>query len=121
MSETVAFYPLLPGGQASIQNDTLSKICTTSFGKYINKCLIHGQREAYAMSLTTGNVKESEKDTADQKHINLDIDIAMKNDDSSQEGPNISNLKEIRLKHFRQRQPPVRYRHSVDSRSLLDQ
>ena len=71
------------------------------------------------MSLTTVNMKESEKDTKNQNHINLDSNIAMENDDSSQEGPNISNLRKIRLKHFRQRQPPVRYRQLVGSPSLL--
>ena len=35
------------------------------------------------MLLTTGNVKEIGKYTANQKHINLDINIAMKNDVSS--------------------------------------
>ena len=39
--------------------------------------------------------------------------------DSSQEGSSISNIMEIRLNHLRQRQPPVRYRHSADSPSLL--
>ena len=71
------------------------------------------------MSLTTDNTKESEKNTTNQNHINLDSNIAGENDDSSQEGPNISNLKEIRLKHFRQRQSLARYRYSVGSVSLL--
>ena len=71
------------------------------------------------MSLTTDNMKKSEKDTTNQNHISLDSNTAMENDDSSQEGTNISNLREIRLKHFRQRQPPVRYRQSVGSPSLF--
>ena len=119
LSETVALSPLLPGGQVSIENNTLSEISTTCFCTYINKCLICEQNEAYAMSLTTDSMKESEKDTTNQNHINLDSNIAMENDDSSQEGPNIRNLREVRLKHFRQRQPPVRYRHSVVSPNLL--
>ena len=74
------------------------------------------------MSLTTDNMKEREMDTEKQNHINfinLDSNIAKENYDSSQEQPNINNLREIRLKYFRQRQPPVRYRHSVGSPSLL--
>ena len=35
------------------------------------------------MSLTTGNVKEIGKYTANQKHINLGINIAVKKDDYS--------------------------------------
>ena len=35
------------------------------------------------MLLTTGNVKEIGKYMANQKHINLDINIAVKNDVSS--------------------------------------
>ena len=108
LSETVAFPPLLPRGQVSIENNTLSKICTTRFCTYIDKCLICEQNTAYAMSLTTDNMKESETDTGNQNHIHLDSNIAMENDGSSQKGPSISNLREIRLNHFRQRQPPVR-------------
>ena len=40
LSEIVALSPSLPGGQVSIENNTLSKICTTCFYIYINKCLI---------------------------------------------------------------------------------
>ena len=58
-------------------------------------------------------MKESEVDTGNQNHINLDSNITMGNDDFSQEGPNISNLREIRLKYFRQGQSPVRYRYSL--------
>ena len=119
LSEVVAFSPSLQRGQVSIENNTLSKICTTCFCTYIDKCAICEQNQAYAMSLTTGNMKESETDTGNQNHINLDSNIAMENYHSSQEGPNISNLREIRLKHFRQRQPPIRCRHSVGSPSLL--
>ena len=122
MSETVAFSPLLPVGHISLENNALSKICTTCFCTYIDKGLICEQNEASAMSLTTDNMKESERDTENQNHINfinLDSNIAKENYDSSQERPNINNLREIRLKHFRQRQPPVRYRHSVGSPSLL--
>ena len=122
LSETVAFSPLLPGGHVSLENNALSKICTTCFYTYIDKCLICEQNEAYAMSLTTDNMKEGEMDTEKQNHINfinLDSNIAKENYDSSQEQPNINNLREIRLKYFRQRQPPVRYRHSVGSPSLL--
>ena len=100
LSET-AFSLSLPGGQFSIENNTLSKICTTCFCTYTDKCLICEQNEAYAMSLTTDNMKESETDTGNQNHINLDSNNAMENDDSSQEGPSISNLREIRLRHFR--------------------
>ena len=119
LSETVAFSPSLQGGQVSIENNALSKICTTCSCTYIDKCLIYEQNEAYAMSLTTDNKKESETDTGNQNHINLDSKITKENDDSSQEEPNINNLREIRLKHFQQRQPPVRCRHSVGSPSLL--
>ena len=111
LSETVAFSPFLPGGHVSLENNALSKICTTCFYAYIDKCLICEQNEAYAMSLTTDNMKEGEMDTEKQNHINfinLDSNIAKENYDSSQEQPNINNLREIRLKYFRQRQPPVR-------------
>ena len=64
-------------------------------------------------------MKESEADTGNQNHINLDSNITMGNDDFSQEGPNISNLREIRLKYIRQGQSPVRYRHSLGLPSLL--
>ena len=53
------------------------------------------------MSLTTDKMKESETDTGNQNHINLDSNNAMENDDSSKEGPSISNLREIRLRQFR--------------------
>ena len=119
LSETVAFCPPLPGNQVSIENNALSKICTTCLCTYIDKCLICEQSEAYAMSLTTDNMNKSETGTGNQNHINLDSKIAKENDDSSQEGLNINNLGEIRLKHFQQRQPPVRYTHSVGSPSLL--
>ena len=102
LSETVVFSPSLSRGQVSIENNTLPKICTTHFCTYINKCLICEQNEAYAMSLTTGNMKESETDTGNQNHISLDSNIAKENNDSSQEGPNINSLRQIRLKHFRQ-------------------
>ena len=62
------------------------------------------------MSLTTDNMKEREMDTEKQNHINfinLYSNIAKENYDSSQEQPNINNLREIRLKYFRQRQPPT--------------
>ena len=71
LSETVAFSSSLPGGQVSIENNTLSKICTTCFWAYINKCLICEQISAYAVLRN----------------------IAMENDDSSQEGSNINNLR----------------------------
>ena len=119
MRETAAFSLLLPGGQASIENNTLSKICTTSFCTYNDKCLICEPSKAYPMSLTTENVNKSETDTGNQNHINLDSNIAMENDDSFQEGLGISNLREIRLNHFQPIQPPVRCKHSIGSPSFL--
>ena len=71
------------------------------------------------MSLTTDNMNESETGTGNQNHINLDSNITLENDHSFQEGPGVSNLREIRLNHFRPKQPPMRYRHSVGSPSLL--
>ena len=38
------------------------------------------------MSLTTDNTKESEKDTTNQNHINLDSNIAMENNDLPKKG-----------------------------------
>ena len=67
LSETVAFSPLLPEGHVSLENNALSKICTTCFCTYIDKCLICKQNEAYAISLTTHNMKESERDTEKTK------------------------------------------------------
>ena len=63
LSETVALPPSLPRGQVSIENNTLSKICTTCFCTYIDKCLICEQNKAYAMPMTTDNMKESETGT----------------------------------------------------------
>ena len=63
-------------------------------------------------------MKEIEADTGNQNHINLDSNITMENDDFSQEGPNISNLREIRLKYFRQGQSP-QSPHSLGLPSLL--
>ena len=81
LSETEAFPPSLPGGNVSIESNTLSKICTTCFCTYINKCLICQQNQAYARLLTTHNMKESETDTVNQNHISLDSNISVENDD----------------------------------------
>ena len=59
LNEAVAFFLLLPGGQVPIENNALSKICITCFCTFIHKCLVCKQNKAYAMSLTTDNVKES--------------------------------------------------------------
>ena len=64
--------------------------------------LICEQNEALVTSLTTGNMKERETDTGNQNHMNLDSNIAMENDNFSQEGPNISHRMDVRLNHFRQ-------------------